>query len=305
MPHLESDSELGWGLKTNFFHEFQMPGKPQFSTNSLGLRESGQVDGELILVLGDSFTAEAGVSNQDMWFSVLSAKLGELGGTSYRVMAGGAGGYGTAQQLILARRIKTKIDPKIVILQFCLNDYMNNHRKWESYGVQRHQILLRPYTEDGEVFYRSEHFLSYLYNSPLFEYWRGISFLDLLVQAVEHRMYGSYFRPLDADQEGQIELASFELTTMLLAKLRREFPQAEAYLLNVADMSLLSSQSWQKMAQSAGYQPLERHIRDLKEAVEAQESIYFPDGVHWNAAGNHIVGRSVAHEIYEYRQSKL
>ncbi|MBW7875349.1 MAG: SGNH/GDSL hydrolase family protein [Candidatus Cloacimonetes bacterium] len=292
-PHIELDRDLGWGLKADFYHEFQMPGKPRFSTNSLGLREGGEVDGDLILVLGDSFTAEPGVTNQGMWFSILASELGNIDKKPYRVMAGGAGGYGTAQQLLLARRLKHLIKPKVLILQFCMNDFVNNHMEWEQYSVQRHQIHLRPYTRDGQTFVYQKSWAASLYRSPVFAHWRGFYLVDLLVQELQRRIYDSYFRPIDTVLERRFEEESRLLTTRLLSQIRSEFLDSEAYLLNVS--------SWDEVAIEAGFKPLKSHLLALEESAAQGESIHFSDKVHWNALGNQIVGRFAAREISEIR----
>ena len=59
-----------------------------------------------------------------MWYQL--QKLKSEDNLSLKVKAIGANGYETFQQYLLLKRINEKVNPKLIILQFCTNDLENN-----------------------------------------------------------------------------------------------------------------------------------------------------------------------------------
>jgi len=127
------DSHLGWKLVPSTFvtkmgsdfagREYPVVHK----TNSLGLRAAGADNSDLtFLVLGDSFTADPTASNNQMWFATFAQQLESVTGRKIRVFAGGGGGYGTYQNLLLLESLMPALKFDALILQFCENDYQNN-----------------------------------------------------------------------------------------------------------------------------------------------------------------------------------
>lgn len=152
----ENVEPLGWRLRSRVrrvFSQSTLGGKEYevaFSTNVHGVRTFGMNDHApvRILVLGDSFTAEPFASDDRMWYSKMAERLSVLAERpldDFYVIAGGAGGYGTYQQVLLSEALVDKVDPTVFILQFCVNDFVNNHLEWESESLVRNQYLRRPF----------------------------------------------------------------------------------------------------------------------------------------------------------------
>ena len=128
-----ADSEIGWVAKKNYYGVFQqmrLDGSAYSSsieTNELGLRSfksSGKGAAPFrILVLGDSYTMDPYASDAQMWWAVLAEQLAldpSITLDEIEVLAGGAGGYGTLQNLLLARRLKANQlpQPDLFVMQF-------------------------------------------------------------------------------------------------------------------------------------------------------------------------------------------
>ena len=164
MPY-KYDSEIGWVTKSNYnlnkiTHDIS--GKPYrvvYSTNEYGFRAWGKIDTdkEKILFIGDSFTGDPNMSDEDSYFG----QVGKL--TGYEVFAYGGGGYGTLQELLILRKYSKIIDPDVFVLQFCGNDFENNSFDWETDSIVRNQKNFRPYFDGEKIFYRDKK--NYLYRN--------------------------------------------------------------------------------------------------------------------------------------------
>ena len=56
-------------------------------------------------------------------------------------------------QLALQKEIKDILNPDLIILQFCSNDFYNNSYEWESSGITRNQYVRRPYLVNNKIYY--------------------------------------------------------------------------------------------------------------------------------------------------------
>ena len=128
-----------------------LPYEVHYRTGPHGFREYGDPDTEKfkVLFLGDSFTHSAEVSNEDTYYHYLGDTL------PIEVFALGQAGYGNLQQLLVLEDHIDTIQPDLVVLQVCDNDFIDNHYVVEreaEYNVQ----LTRPYlTPNGEMVYRN------------------------------------------------------------------------------------------------------------------------------------------------------
>jgi hypothetical protein len=118
-PHTSGHSNLGG------------PDLGIIQINSLGLRDREftleKPDGvKRILVFGDSFAFGVGVDQSH----VLSTRLEELLDASsvqrFEVINMGVSGYSTDQEYLLFRELGKALDPDLIILVVCYNDYFGN-----------------------------------------------------------------------------------------------------------------------------------------------------------------------------------
>lgn len=109
--------------------------------------DTAAVGRKRVLFLGDSFTHAVEVSNDKTFYSIFGRDMGA------EVFALGTGGYSTLQEYMILRKHLDEIDPDIVILQFCCNDFVNNHYDLELASVVNNNGLRRPYmSKAGDIF---------------------------------------------------------------------------------------------------------------------------------------------------------
>ena len=142
---IEVDADQGWRPVADYFYQGELVDAAgaaypvTITTNSEGYRSYGDtfVEGKKkVLFLGDSYTHAMQVSNDNTYHHILAS---ELGLESFSI---GVNGYGTLQQLLLLDKVLEDIRPDMVVLQFCPNDFINNHYVLEqndSYNVANEQ----------------------------------------------------------------------------------------------------------------------------------------------------------------------
>ena len=213
------------------------------------------------------------------------------------VWAGGSGGFGTLQELILAKRIKKVFKPDILILQFCSNDFYDNHLQWESATFLRQLYLRRPYMNtEGKIEF-SQDLLAPIYRSYLFANSRLINKLDSYINFIEFRYYGGYQKNISPDLVNRYEEESTKITQSLLLELGNEFPNIPKVMVNCsANQEGLNSQ-WQTLAKNAGFTPILQPTEIIKEHLLSGKDLLHADGGHWNQAGNKLYGDSLYSEL--------
>ena len=132
----EFDAELGWRLKPG---QYRVKAPEAFSTYTVSINRFGIRNAELtpsrpvgtrrIVVLGDSFTFGQGVDDETLFTTQLERRLNGRNGGRYEVINAGVPGYGTAQELILMRRLANAgIVGEIYLLNLFTNDVLDNLR---------------------------------------------------------------------------------------------------------------------------------------------------------------------------------
>lgn len=124
----EYDPVYGKRLKRSFActrttPEFTM----RFSTNSLGFRgpEPGRFPERGVLFLGDSFTSGYGVDDGEEFPDLVRRGL-EASGIDVPVVNAGSGNTGNGYWLHFLEREGTRFAPRLVVLGFCGNDFVDN-----------------------------------------------------------------------------------------------------------------------------------------------------------------------------------
>ena len=309
-----NDHLLGWNLRADAHATFvqrDLEGQEyvvDFRTDGDALRTYGNNPAAThrILVLGDSFTGEPSASNDKMWYASMARKLALASGTpadDYYVWAGGAGGWGTYQELLLARTLSKKLRPTLMILQFCTNDYSNNHYAWESQGITRNQTFRRPYADSSNLDQPKYHegLVGSAYRSILGES-KVFNSLDALIQRIEFNVYGGYGKPIPPETEMRFHEESVGLTRALLARLRQQFPDIPAAMISCDGEQTGLSGRWVDLAKDTGFVPLAAPAAFLRQARAAGEKKFFgQDGTHFSEKGNLAFGSIVADSLVAQR----
>ncbi len=309
-----NDHLLGWNLRANTHATFvqrDQEGREyavDFRTDRDALRTYGNdsTAKHRILVLGDSFTGEPSASNDTMWFASMVRQLADASGTpvdDFYVWAGGAGGWGTYQNLLLAKTLSKKLHPTLLILQFCTNDYSNNHYAWESMGITRNQTMRRPYADPTDLDQPKYHesLVGSAYRSILGES-KVFNSLDALLQRIEFKVYGGYGKPIPPETEMRFQEEAVDLTRALLARLRQQFPDIPAAMISCDGEKAGLSARWIDLATDTGFVPLVAPAEFLVQARADGEKKYFgQDGTHLSEKGNLEFGAIVADSLIAQR----
>lgn len=107
------------------------PDRGQVRTNALGLRGREVVrpkppGARRVLVFGDSFVFGVGVDDDHVFTARLEALLNDASPTRFEVVNMGVSGYSSDQELLLLEDLGTRLEPDLVILIGCDNDFEGN-----------------------------------------------------------------------------------------------------------------------------------------------------------------------------------
>jgi|SRR5215467_1545968 len=305
----QNDKELGWKLLPNVHITVdnlrldQTEYKALITTNEFGLRESGRKDSPqlTILVLGDSFTADPVAGNEDMWYVAASRDLERLSGlekNSIRTLAGGGGGYGTLQELLLLKQLKQKIRPDLLVLQFSPNDFTDNHLGVASHGILRTQFMRRPYYNgDGTIKYFDSPF-AWLWRSPPTAESKIFNKLDQIIQLLQFRYYHDFFKPISSDLEAAYNKQMLAVTSDLLKKIREELPNIPAVMVNCCTSKDRLNGQWENLGTEAGFLTFSGPS-DTIERNKANEKLFLLDGGHLSPEGNALFGRAFGQALFD------
>jgi hypothetical protein len=286
-PIYEYDEDLGWAPIPNISYAFAQESQngeayvAHYATNDIGFRLWGDPtsDRSRIFFVGDSFTQDENMSNEAAYYSQVARLL------PAEVFAVGGGGYGTLQEVLMLERYWHDIAPTHVVIQFCSNDFANNHFEMEGFSVVRNQKNFRPYVVDGEVVFRTAGLYRFFYrHSMLFR------FIDQRAQNLQYLRLNGY-SSLDEKQARVLHYAAVEVTRDILQKAQKlGTDSVKWYMFNCE----AASREWMDLAKETGFEP----IASVAEAVEAAEmqglSVRAPDGRHWNNLGHEIAGTVLA-----------
>jgi len=300
-----NDPILGWKLKKNFsfiYNEkdyYNKHYKVDFKTNEFGLIEYKNFSNEnktekKILVLGDSFTIDPTVSNDEKWFTIVFKELDnkKMNFTAY--IAGG-GGYGSLQQEITAKQIKSFFNPDFLILQFCSNDFANNYYALEKKSHTFGQYMRRPfYDYKKKIIFYDNNFFSQLLRSNIIGESKLFNKLVFNYQNFLNILYKDRTN-VESDADNLYEAKN--TTSVILKRLRQEFNDKPFYIMNCDNNDKKLYNSWKEISLNAGYTILESPALNIEKAKNNSEKIYFRDGGHFNQLGNKIFGNGVLKDL--------
>ena len=309
----QRDALLGWKLKKNYHREFTqrtLGGKTylvSFRTNKNGLRYFGTNEKApiKILVLGDSYTADPYASDDRMWYAKMTERIAAHTHRPLRdfyVLAGGTGGWGTYQELLLSERLSRIVKPNLFILQFCSNDFQNNSYEWETKTIVRGQYMRRPYASmDAQPPKYVPGIIAAIYRSFVGES-RLFNRIDGVIGGIQFKLYGGYATPLPAALEEKYERDSIPITEMLLTKLRATYHDIPALMVNCDGNEIGPNKVWKTIAGNAGFIPLSGpsdYFRSL--SPSERKDLLHADGSHLSDKGNQLYGTIAGDEIASLR----
>ena len=289
------DDELGWYPKENFELSTRVTDINDntdtvlYSTQDHGFRKWGNIETEKhkILFIGDSYTQAVEVASSDAYYSIIGDSL------DCEIFAFGQAGYGTIQELMILKKYIKFIDPDLVVLQVCDNDYIDNYYKLElesNYKVG----LRRPYMDlEGNIYYRRP-------VSDLREILGRSKFIDLILRKIKYGLMNQIKDPTekkisemgDAYEDYRI---SKQLTDMAIKNMKEE--------LNGTPFLIFSASSFEPQMgdfktiaedQAIGFNASAINaVNELKGSM----TLHSKDGYHWIKEGHRIIGHELIPSI--------
>jgi hypothetical protein len=303
-PRLRNDPVLGWRCVENYRGSSVRADaggrrhRVLYSTDERGLRNSGDLHSgrPRVLVLGDSYTQAVAVSDEETY----AARLGRMLGCE--VFAYGAGGYGTLQEELVLEQLFDRVKPRVVVWQFCINDFINNDLALERASRIDNNGMLRPYlADDGRVV---------LALPKPFPWIRELSDSSKLLYALLHcwDQLGARFGDTvenEIARQGRSHPGfrhSSEITRLIFRRVAAR----------VGDVPLLVFSADGPEPYYTEVQTIAREldlwfVRGVPEAIRRAERergvARDSDGVHWNELGHELCARVLARHVQEALES--
>ena len=312
-----NDNELGWAPKENVILSGKIKKslngrhyKSNYSTNSLGIRSLQNKYGEKnnsnnkplkLLVIGDSFTGDNYASNEDSWFGVLQ-KFSE---GSFTVYAYGIGGSGTSQQYRAFTKLQSFIQPDILLIQYCVNDPLNDSFEYGKRSIIRNQDLRRPYFKNGEFFFREDlksKLYRLLYKSYLFQK------VDLIITNLQFKIFNDYIPKSLSSNDVENILNHWEYVFTNYVQFARATGINNIWTISCAP-SIINENApyisrWEEVSEKLNVKVFHSFSSKPYSAHLSGKDIFFEDGNHLNDIGNEIAGEALYKEISDYLKLK-
>ena len=244
-----------------------------------------------ILVLGDSFTQAVQVSNDKTYYHYLRD-------LDVEVFAYGVDGYGTLQQYMFLSSVLEEIKPDLILLQLCLNDFLNNSYELERRSYINNNYMLRPYLRGGgEVFYSLP--LDWKLSGVMRRFMLHSAFLSAVLLR-SGRLLSKYYA--DDSVEYEIERSAYTsdflsreiaITAEIFSMIERRMPEGVELFTFSASAKEPYFSVFKEISFDHSFEFIDSVPLALQTAKSRGEVIYAEDGCHWNERGHEIVGSAL------------
>ncbi len=288
---LQPDQTLGWRTAENveIHAKSQDFGGQQYdvfySTKRGGTRSvpDSRTGKTKVLVLGDSFTMAAGVSDDQTYYNLLARQIG-LDITAY-----GGGGYGTLQESMILKELLQKNEYDLILLQFCANDFINNSLILERASKYNNNAMRRPYlSEEGKIIYATPVPFSgmslFLMSHSKLVYM--LTMQRIMRNAQDADSVEKYIQQQGLEHPGMRD--SVETTRQLL-KMTREISDDIPLMVFCSDQIEPYASALQDILQQENIAYINGVGDAIQQARERGETVTVIDGAHWNVQGHEIV----------------
>ena len=297
---IKDDNKLGWILKKNMSIKFnQQTSHGKYyevnfkSSNIDGFREFGDINKKnKFLIIGDSYTAGPYSSNGKMYYDYIKNSL-DKNKFNYEIFVMGAAGYSNAQQLILLKRYFKIIKPKIVLHQFCINDFFDNNKDIRKLSTTQNQYFRSPYYNNGNI-KKVEGFVPSIYRF-LFKHSYMFKKLDQIYTYRNLVKIGRF----KSEINNQMITSSINTTRDILKEFRKIIGEETIlFSVNCADIkNNYLSKYWIEIVNQINGFAIEKPSNKIIELNNKDIDVFHEDGGHLNDYGNKIYGKLISDEI--------
>ena len=307
-----NDGELGWAPKENVIISGKIKRsfkgryyKSNYSTNNIGIRslKNKYLRNEYptkplkILTIGDSFIGDNHASNEDSWFGVLQ----NLSQGAFRVYAYGIGGSGTSQQFRAFNKLQSVIRPDILLIQYCVNDPLNDSFEYGKRSIIRNQDLRRPYYKNGEFYFREDSkskLYRLLYKSYLFQK------VDLIITNLQFKIFNDYIPKSLSSNDVENILNHWEYVYTNYVQHTKANGINDIWTISCAPSIIKKNEPyftrWKEVSEKLDVKVFHSFSKEPYSAHLSGKDIFLEDGNHLNDIGNEIAGEALYQEISDY-----
>ena len=298
----ELNEEQGWITKASYYYKGSMTdldGKVreiEISTNENGFRSFGDVkatDKKKVFFVGDSYTHAVEVSNEKTFYNILSDSF------HFECFAYGSAGYGTLQEYLILKKYLPVIDPDIVVLQLCSNDFIDNHPSLEvvsNYSVGKR----RPYLKGNDEIYfetpktRIEE--SKKYSTLFFFVWSKLHAINRKFISKKEIKPGEQ---LITEQGNDYSLftESQYITELILKKINSIIPSESKLIVFVSDHYEPQHGAFKTKCETNNIRFVDSVAAKVKLVEDRGAVVRSLDGYHWNEVGHRIAAKSISKDL--------
>ncbi len=294
------DEVLGWRQKEGYKYVGEQISldnekyvvEVEFAEN--GFRKFTSAENDTIprvLIIGDSFTQAIEVSNGSAFYDYLE-KI-----SRFQVFAYGMAGYGTLQEYLVLDQYFEEINPSIVILQFCSNDFIDNELELEKGAIYR-VGQRRPYlsSEDEIVYAHPLGFVERnLLRSKFLKF--GIEKFLRLKNKLGIKKKGSSEERIAKERDAfEPYKKSRAATSNILKNIKSRIGNNTQLMVMNADAYQPQERDLEKICKSLSI-PLIKFPNEAMQKAKAEAEVYTIDRFHWNERGHKIVGENLIDEL--------
>lgn len=269
----------------------------KYSTDDRGFRAFGDVNSnkKKVFFIGDSFTQAIEASDGRTYFDHLGDSL------NLEIFAYGCRGFSTLQELMVLEKYLPEIQPDAVVVQFCSNDFINNHHGLEQNSLYNNNRRRRPYLLEND---------SIAFNVPAKIGWDWLNERSLFFQFLFTRLerFINSQAPEDAHSEYNLKekgiaFEPFSESVKRTEKLLKSFqeklsPKIKFLIFPTHDdypyFDAIGDLCHELEIPFVGHLPQEITISD-----EKGMNTRALDGAHWNELGHKIAAQHLACDVME------
>ena len=295
------DPLMGWHAVPNFEFKGTVPDAAgnnyelNFSTDENGFKyfDAGQdTNHKRLLVIGDSYTHAIEVSNDKSYYGLLKDSLQK---NEVDLFAYGARGIGPLQQLIWMKEWLPKIEPDVILWQYCFNDIYNSSYELESNSYFNNNRRIRPFYEEGQIVYRNPARLG-MANLREFS-----MFLDFIITKIEVIIEGNDHKNNRASEDYvQAQGKNYTpyahaLTTLdeLIRQMQVQMDTGMTILAFPVDNTQPYFDDMTAVFEKNGIAVVKEIPLKIAAAANAGKTVYAKDKAHWNEEGHKLAAESL------------
>ena len=290
------DSTFGWYTKSNDRQVGKQKDKGGneyeviYETEKNGFREWGDINSikKKVFFLGDSYIQSVEVSNDKLFYNIIKDSL------DIEVFAFGQAGFGNWQQYLVLDKYMDIINPDVVVLQTCDNDFIDNYHQLElesgyKVGLDRPYLKLdgttefyKPVPKIQRIISKSK-FLSYLaYKFNVLQQKTNTAAVLAEKKIAEQKRGYNHF-----DQ-------SVKITDKIVEKFRSRIPTDVKFVGFSASLFNPQLSEFQQIFEKHQIPFYSEPAKAIQQAQVERKIVTSEDGYHWNEEGHEVIGKEVA-----------